>query len=97
MYTVSHCYFCRTGKIGDLDVSVGDCVTLSGVGNSTGALGLVQSFWVAKDKSSKMQIRTVLRGKETVLGDAASGDELFLTSMHVERCTFSVSSTVCVL
>ncbi len=39
--------------------------------------------------AKEMQVRLVARGCETVLGDAASDSELFLTSDFLTRCTIN--------
>ncbi|KAK9839549.1 hypothetical protein WJX84_009779 [Apatococcus fuscideae] len=45
-----------------------------------GPLGLVQALWQNPNGSKTVQVRTILHGHETVLGDAASLTELFLTT-----------------
>ena len=62
-----------------MDVAVGDIVCLAGSSPLKSALGLVQAFWIQKEKDPTMQLRVILRGDETVLSDAASPHELFLT------------------
>ncbi len=67
--------------VGDLAISLGVIVALE----STGQLGLVQAMWQNSEGEQLIQIRSVLRGQETVLGDAAAADELFVTSEYVTR------------
>jgi len=62
-------------------------VTLS---SEAGALGIVQALWETKKGDRSLQVRVVLRGAETVLGDAASKDELFVTAKLLTRCDFAV-------
>lgn len=60
-------------------MSIGDVVFFEKgpVGQSA---ALIQSLWQTKEGEPEMQIRAVVRGSETVLGDAASPDELFVTN-----------------
>ena len=58
----------------DIVISVGDSVKLS---NNT--IGVVQALWESKNKKL-VQIRELKQGFDTVLGDAASDEELFLTT-----------------
>ena len=67
----------REATAGETEFALGDVVSLSG---ESGALGIVQALWQTKEGDKSLQVRTVLRGAETVLGDAASQDELFVTS-----------------
>lgn len=46
---------------------------------STLPLGLEQAMWQTPDGKRQLQLRVVFRGGATVLGDAASENELFLT------------------
>jgi hypothetical protein len=59
-------------------------VSFSGAQES-GALGIVQALWETKKGDRSLQVRTVLRGAETVLGDAASKEELFVTAKLLTR------------
>ena len=72
----------RGATAGDTEFALGDVVSLSG---EAGALGIVQALWQTKEGDKSLQVRTVLRGAETVLGDAASQDELFVTSKLLTR------------
>ena len=56
-------------------ITLGECVKICG----EDTLGVVQAIWDAKGKK-KVQIRVLKTGYETVLGDAASDEELFLSS-----------------
>ena len=75
------CSQCRQAKIGEVTICVGDVIALE----SMYELGLVQAMWQGSDGKQCLQLRSVLRGQETVLGDAASSDELFVTSQFVTR------------
>ena len=75
------CCVCRSAVVGDMKASLGDIVTFEG-GQQ---LGLVQAMWQSKDGKYVMQIRKVLKGLETVLGDAAAIDELFVTTELTSR------------
>ena len=66
---------------GQIEVSLGSVVLLEGGAH----LGLVQALWEAGSGKPLLQVRTVLRGQETVLGDAAASDELFVTSQTLTR------------
>lgn len=58
-------------------------------------LGLVQALWQrkgGKGGDAEVQVRLLVRGHETVLGDAASTTELFLATGHETR-----SASVCIL
>jgi len=76
---------CQNAKNGAIIVSVGDCIAISIKGDYL--LGIVQALWEKKGKKM-VQIRTLKQGVETVLGDAASEEELFLTQ---EVQTFETS------
>lgn len=85
LYSVQWCeqslQNCREAKIGEVTVCVGSIVALE----SMFKLGLVQAMWQSSDGKQQVQLRSVLRGEETVLGDAAASDELFVTSQFVTR------------
>lgn len=49
-------------------------------------LGLVQAMWQESDGRTMVQLRSVARGCETVLGDAASDAELFVAAQLITRC-----------
>ena len=78
-------------KIADVTVSVGDTVELKSEegeemdveAEPTVAYGLLQALWQSGSKETLAQIRILVKGTETVLGDAASDNELFLTSRLV--------------
>ena len=54
-------------------------------------LGLVQALWhEGKASEAQVQVRVMVRGVETVLGDAASAHELFLTDVNYECPAASV-------
>lgn len=56
-------------------IALGECIKICG----EEILGVVQAIWDSKGKK-KVQIRMLKTGYETVLGDAASEEELFLSS-----------------
>ncbi|KAI8108585.1 hypothetical protein M9434_006610 [Picochlorum sp. BPE23] len=73
-----------SAKIGSMVISLGDCVYVNSTDNGP-TIGLVQALF--EKKNTKMiQIRILKQGCDTVLGDAASEEELFLTQevMSVE-------------
>ncbi|KAL0027901.1 hypothetical protein WJX79_001540 [Trebouxia sp. C0005] len=75
----------RSVKIASLEVTVGDVVVIAAADDEAGGdaeppLGLLQAVWQTAKGAKEMQVRLVARGCETVLGDAASDSELFLTS-----------------
>jgi len=74
----------RRATAGETDFGLGDVVSFSGA-EEAGALGIVQALWQTKSGDKSMQVRSVLRGSETVLGDAASLDELFVTAKLLTR------------
>ncbi|KAL6767831.1 MET1 [Auxenochlorella protothecoides x Auxenochlorella symbiontica] len=60
-------------------------------------LGLVQALWQrkgGKGGDAEVQVRLLVRGHETVLGDAASTAELFLATGHETRPLASVAALV---
>lgn len=46
---------------------------------------VIQALWQAEGGEPLMQVRAVVRGSETVLGDAASSDELFVSTRICTR------------
>lgn len=66
----------QEARVGNTTILLGDCVVISDVDNYI--MGVAQSFWENK-KEKLIQIRVLKQGYETVLGDAASEEELFLT------------------
>ncbi|DBB09374.1 TPA: hypothetical protein ACH3X3_007949 [Trebouxia sp. C0006] len=75
----------RSVKIASLEVAVGDIVVIAAADDEADEdaeppLGLLQAVWQTAKGTKEMQVRLVARGCETVLGDAASESELFLTS-----------------
>lgn len=57
--------------------------------------GLVQALWQeSKSGNKKVQIRVLVRGVDTVLGDAASTSELFLTTEAESHSLSSVASSI---
>ena len=61
-------------------IALGECLKICG----EEILGVVQAIWDSKGKK-KVQIRMLKTGYETVLGDAASEEELFLSSEVIAR------------
>lgn len=55
------------------------------------ALGIVQCLWQDATGVKQIQIRELVRGVDTVLGDAASDSELFLTT---EAATFELTDVL---
>lgn len=75
-----------SAKIGkSMVISLGDCVYVNSADHAGPILGLAQALF--EKKNTKMiQVRVLKQGCDTVLGDAASEEELFLTQdvMSVE-------------
>ena len=72
--------------VGQVAVALGDIVQLAAAGAAEASpLGLVQALWRGKKGGEQVQVRSVVRGSETVLGDAASQDELFVTNVILAR------------
>lgn len=85
----------RAAKVGESSYAIGDVVSLGGLQETLlHPLGLVQALWQARKGEPQMQIRSVLRGAETVLGDAASQDELFVTTKIFTRQAGSTGPTL---
>ena len=76
---------CRAAKVGETAVALGDVVSLLAADEVSPALGLVQALWQTEKGDKQVQVRAVARGSETVLSDAASADELFVTSHLLTR------------
>lgn len=72
---------CRLARVGEETISLGSIVRFEGEGQ----LGLVQAMWQDKSDKQWVQVRGVLHGQETVLGDAAAKDELFVISQTFKR------------
>ncbi|GMH33098.1 hypothetical protein BSKO_00932 [Bryopsis sp. KO-2023] len=67
-------------SFGDLSVDVGCVVELgAGVGGNH-TVGLIQSMWEKQNGQKVAQVRLMMMGRSTVLGDTASEEELFLTT-----------------
>ncbi|BDA51554.1 DNA (cytosine-5)-methyltransferase 1B [Coccomyxa sp. Obi] len=79
--TSGGCAFYRGVKLGGLQVAVGDIVALASddEDDSDLQLALLQALWQTASKAKMMQVRLLVRGADTVLGDAASDEELFAT------------------
>jgi hypothetical protein len=74
----------RGATAGEAEFGLGDVVSFS-ASEEAGALGIVQALWQTKSGDKSLQVRTVLRGSQTVLADAASMDELFVTAKLLTR------------
>lgn len=94
MSTVSGAKFYGKATVGKLDVALGEVVQLAADEEGDGedsdasagpALGLVQAMWQSASGVKNVQLREMLRGSATVLGDAASETELFLTDDLLTR------------
>eukprot|EP00887_Chlorella_sp_A99_P005231 scaffold1.g5231.t1 len=79
--------FYAKAKLGDVEIALGDAVLLAAdedeneeEGSAAPPLALVQALWQGADGSKEVQVRLLARGEETVLGDAASDSEVFLTT-----------------
>ena len=82
--------FYSRAKVGNFEISIGSAVAVSVVPEDIAGednnvegncpLGLVQALWQDTYGEKWVQIRELVRGMDTVLGDAASTSELFLTS-----------------
>lgn len=85
------CKFYNKAKLGDLEIALGDAVALSPEddddeeADGAAPLALVQAMWQAADGTKEVQVRLLARGEETVLGDAASDSEVFLTTQLETR------------
>ncbi|KAL3133378.1 hypothetical protein ABBQ38_007248 [Trebouxia sp. C0009 RCD-2024] len=79
----------RSVKIAAMEISVGDMVAVAAAGDveedAESPLALLQALWQTVKGEKKMQVRLVARGCETVLADAASEAELFLTGDFLTR------------
>ncbi|KAK9918243.1 hypothetical protein WJX75_002529 [Coccomyxa subellipsoidea] len=85
--TGGHAFY-RGVKLGDLEVAVGDIVALSADDDEEeGSLqfALLQALWQTSSKAKMVQVRLLVRGADTVLGDAASDEELFATETLLTR------------
>lgn len=97
--------FYSSFALADQVIALGDAIALAAVVDSDGEensgeeeidvvdepLGLVQCMWQDASGGKHVQVRVLVRGVDTVLGDAASDSELFLTT-DVE--TFLLSSVL---
>lgn len=77
---------CRAFTLGSTVISLGDVVALEG-----DQLGLVQALWQDNDGKRWLQTRCMLHGRDTVLGDAAACDELFITNNMAIRHAMNLS------
>ena len=98
--------FYSSFTLADHEIALGDAVALAAIVDSEDdednngeediaaddePLGLVQCMWQDASGGKHVQVRVLVRGIDTVLGDAASDSEVFLTT-DVE--TFLLSSVV---
>jgi DNA (cytosine-5)-methyltransferase 1 len=94
--------FYSSFTLGDQTITLGDAIALAAIADSDDEsteetvaadepLGLVQCMWQDASGGKHIQLRVLVRGVDTVLGDAASDSELFLTT-EVE--TFLLSTVV---
>ncbi|PSC75867.1 DNA (cytosine-5)-methyltransferase 1-like [Micractinium conductrix] len=91
--TVDGDKFYSKAKLGDFEIALGDAVELSAEDDEEAApLALVQAMWQNADGSKEVQVRLLARGEETVLGDAASDSEVFLTTDLETRELSSVTA-----
>ena len=68
-------------------VALGDCVMACSPNTDASVIGIAQCFFEKKNRKM-IQVRVLKQGCDTVLGDAASDEELFLT-MDVESFELS--------
>lgn len=85
--------FFQRVKIRELDVSLGAIVQLHvEEDGKKPSLGLVHCLWETSSGEMKVQLRVMCKGDMTVLGDAASTEELFLTENFIRRCAIHIFS-----
>jgi DNA-cytosine methyltransferase len=86
-------------KYGNQEFSLGDAVELDmteynstkeDAGETDTGVGLIQALWETPSGAKKMQIRQLIHGEKTVLGDAAGDYEFFLTT-RVFTCNVASS------
>jgi DNA (cytosine-5)-methyltransferase 1 len=95
--TVDGDKFYAKAKLGDLEIALGDAVQLTAEEDDESApLALVQAMWQTADGCKEVQVRLLARGEETVLGDAASDSEVFLTTKLETRELSSVADKAAV-
>ena len=76
-------------QVGEAAFALGDVITLAPEEDdeeeAPAPLGLVQALWQTAGGETEVQVRVMSRGADTVLGDAASDCELFLTTKVATR------------